>query len=388
MKSTASTLIVVVSLAVGIAVGVGVARTIDSARSTRELIPPPGIVDLQETFASVSEHVKPAVVHITTKYETFSKQFRSVQQNYGSQENTGIGSGVIVNAREGYILTNNHVIQDAREIFVMLLDGKVYRAGVVGTDSVTDLAVVKLASPPPGLVEAVFGDSDRVRVGDFAIAVGSPFGLHHTVTSGIISAKGRRAKLDRVQDFIQTDAQISPGNSGGPLVNLYGHIIGINTAMVVGPDKDQDTRANGIGLAIPSNTARWVYERIIQEGRVRRGYLGVRVGAINDGTAAHFGYQSLGQLVKELGLDDLQGCVVMDVLRDSPALAAGLVVGDVITKFNDRQIKDDSDLILKMSMTAPGAQVTLTVIRAGKSERKIVVQVAETPGARVIQRPR
>jgi S1-C subfamily serine protease len=386
MKSAGGGLIIAAFLALGIGAGIGLARWLDAGpKVAPALRPPESIVNLQETFATVAEHVRRSVVHITTKYETFGNPYGTLP----SGENTGIGSGVIVDARAGCILTNNHVIREAREIFVMLHDGRVYRAGILGADPVTDLAVVKLATlPKEGLVEAVLGDSDRVRVGDFVLAVGSPFGLHHTVTAGIISAKGRRAKLDRVQDFLQTDAKIFPGNSGGPLVSLTGHVIGINSAMITGTEEGDPSRrkeGQGVGLAIPSNIARWVYEQIVRFGRVRRGYLGIQVGAINDATAARTGFQSLGQMIKELGLKDVRGCIVTTVFKDTPAKEAGIVTGDVITRMNGKDIEDDSDLILKMSVTEPGATIMLTVVR-GKSEREIEVQIAEHPESRL--RPR
>ncbi len=373
MRSTSNAVIIVLFLAVGIAAGIGIARWVDISPRSNGLAVPQGMLNLQDTYANVAEHIKPAVVHITTKYENFGNAY------YGTPENTSIGSGVIINARQGYILTNFHVVKDARDIYVMLLDGKVYRAEPVGVDDRTDLAVIRLMSPPSGLVEAVFGDSDKVRVGDSVLAVGSPFGLHHTVTAGIISAKGRRAKLDRVQDFLQTDAKIGPGNSGGPLVSLTGSVIGINTAIVTGSEFEGEAKGNpGIGLAVPSNTARWVFEKIIQFGRVKRGYLGIHVGAISDQTAAAFKYQSLGQMIKELGLQDLQGCVVTHVLQ-GPAKTAGIVTGDVITRFNGKVVKDDTDLILRMSVTEPETEVVLTIVRA-KAEREFRVKVTEAPG--------
>lgn len=371
-------LILLLLLVLGVGGGIAAARLVDPVRAARSVQgnrPPEALLNLQDTLAAVAEHVKPFVVHITTKYRARPYGW------WGSRlESTGVGSGIIVNAGRGTILTNHHVIQGAREIFVMLHDGRVLRAGVVGSDPETDVAVIQLVSPPPDLKEARLGDSDRVRVGDFVLAVGSPFGLHHTVTFGIVSGKGRRAKLVRYEDYIQTTADIHPGSSGGPLVNLYGEVIAINAAIVV--DKTEAGRAragSGISFAIPINLVKWVMGQLIRFGEVHRGFIGIGVDDFSELSAAELGFQSLSHMLKEFGLKEPQGVIVREVFTGYPADRAGLVIGDVLTHINGERLRDSVDAILRVGQTMPGEVIKVRILRAGQLERRIDLKVAERP---------
>jgi serine protease Do len=264
------------------------------------------------------------------------------------QQIHGLGSGVIVTS-DGYILTSYHVIADADEIKVALNDDKIrLDAKVIGSDPQTDIAVLKVETN--GLPAIVMANSDQVEVGDFAIAIGNPFGVGQTVTAGIVSAKGRsHLGLVDFEDFIQTDAPINPGNSGGALVDLEGRLIGINAAIF--------TRSGGnmgIGFAVSANLARYVCERIIAEGKVTRGYLGVIVQLITP------------ELAEQFKLSDTQGALVAQVYPDSPAARAGLKEGDVIVEFNGHKVSDNSHLRLMVAHTKPGTKVTIKVIRDGK----------------------
>src|ERR1043166_1210446 len=258
-------------LAAGILAGLGLGRAFDArseaaASALPRPEPPAALLNLQDSFSASAEFATPSVVHITTQAGSAS-DFLAPQ---------GVGSGVIV-SEKGYILTNNHVAElageRARALRVRFADGREVAAKIVGTDSESDLALLKI-EPPAGvrLVPITFADSDKVRVGDWCLAIGSPFGYNHTVTAGIVSAKHRRAQLTTpYQDFIQTDAAVNPGNSGGALVNLRGELIGINTAIV------SESHGNeGLGFAISSNLVKWVKDRLLKDGKVRRGFLGIR----------------------------------------------------------------------------------------------------------------
>ena len=258
----------------------------------------------------------------------------------------------------GYILTNNHVIENAQDINVRLSDGRKLSARLVGRDPKTDLAVLKVEAPGP-LPAAELGDSDQLRVGQWAIAIGNPFGLDRTVTVGIVSATARtRVGVTQYENFIQTDASINPGNSGGPLLNLDGKVIGVNTAIVAA--------GQGIGFSIPINQARDVMRQLIAGGRVVRGWLGIAIQDVTDELAAHFG-------VKER-----EGVLVADVMKGGPAEAAGLRAGDVIVEFNGGPIKEVPELQRRVAAVSPGQAVRLTVIRDGKPVR-FSVRIGEMP---------
>jgi serine protease Do len=276
------------------------------------------------------------------------------------QRERGQGSGVIVSP-DGYILTNNHVVDGATEVRVMLGDKREFKAKVVGTDPKTDVAVLKIdANSLPAITIA---DSTKVEVGDYAIAIGNPFGVGKTVTMGIVSATGRsHLGIEDYEDFIQTDAAINPGNSGGALVNDRGQLIGINTAIIAHGSAGNQ----GIGFAIPANLARNVMEQIVKKGRVTRAYLGI---VPQDVTPA---------VAKAFGRADTNGALVGDVSADGPARKADIVRGDIILEVNGRQVTDSNDLRMTISMMPPDSSVNLKLARAG-AERTVTVKLGELP---------
>ena len=268
------------------------------------------------------------------------------------------GSGVIKDAA-GYIITNYHVVDRSTEVTVELSDGSQHRAKTVGIDPATDLAVLKIQAS--GLTAAKWGDSDSLEAGDPVMAVGNPFGLARTVTAGIISAKGRHAVVEHVnyQDFLQTDAAVNPGNSGGPLVNMKAEVIGINTA-IVGPTYQ------GISFAIPSNLILHVYDELMSSGKVARGWLGVAMQELTP------------ELAEKLELKSFNGALVSGVIAGSPAEKAGLQPGDVIVRWNGKAINDPAQLGLAVAWTKIGENATVTEIRGGK-EQTFTVTVTERP---------
>jgi serine protease Do/serine protease DegQ len=260
------------------------------------------------------------------------------------------GSGVIVDAKAGLIVTNAHVVENATEITVTLVDDRELKAEVVGADKGSDVAVIKITEGKlPADIK--FADSSKLEVGDFVVAIGNPFGLQHTVTSGIVSGTGRSGiNPEGFEDFIQTDAAINPGNSGGALVNLRGELIGINTAIL-----SQSGGNMGIGFAIPSNMVTSVMQQLIEFGEVRRGVLGVSILSLN------------ADFRKSLGLaDDVQGALVSQVVEDSAAAKAGIVAGDVITAVNGQEVKNAAELRNRIGMLRVGDRVNLALIREGK----------------------
>jgi len=268
------------------------------------------------------------------------------QDGLQPRERTGEGSGVIMRD-DGYIVTNNHVVDGADEIKVTLSNNSEYTGKVIGTDPDTDLAVVKIEAS--GLQAAKFGDSDKVEVGEWVLAVGSPFGLQHTVTAGIVSAKGRaNMGLATFEDFIQTDAAINPGNSGGPLVNLEGELVGINTAI-----STRTGSYNGIGFAIPSNMVKNVFESIVANGNVKRGALGVGIEPLDKDAAEYYGFK---------GTD---GVLINQVYEGSAAAKAGLKVGDIVTEINGKPTADNQALLNMIARFQPGQQVTIKAFRQG-----------------------
>ncbi len=324
---------------------------------------------LEEAFTTAADRVTPAVVNVSAvprkqSAEEAPERFREFfgEEFYERffrrrprEEARASGSGVLVDPR-GYVLTNNHVIENAQDITVRLSDGRKFTAKLVGRDPKTDLAVLKVEAPSP-LPAAELGDSDHLRVGQWAIAIGNPFGLDRTVTVGIISATARnRVGVATYENFIQTDASINPGNSGGPLLNLDGKVIGINTAIVAA--------GQGIGFSIPINQAKEVMRQLIASGRVVRGWLGIAIQDVTDELAGTFG-------VKE-------GVLVAEVMKGGPAEAAGVRQGDVIVELNGAPIKEVPELQRRVAAVAPGQPVRLKVIR----ERKPValsVTVTEMP---------
>ena len=327
-------------------------------------------IALQESFAKTADVAMKSVVHITTRTRAV------VDFPFRIPEGQNIGSGVIVGSR-GYILTNNHVVRGARSLSVFFVDGTEYPAKVVGTDKDTDLALLKI-DPKPGanLTPIEFADSDDARVGDWALAIGSPFGYNHTVTIGIVSAKHRVAQMNLpYQDFIQTDAAINPGNSGGALVNARGELVGINTMIVSG------SRSNdGVGFAISSNLAKFVYKGLVRDGRVRRGFLGVDPRDINKDLVKIYrrsgDVRTLADLLEDAGLSEPKGVWLLRVERGTPAARAGLKEGDVIIKFNGKVLRNRRDLFFRVAEVEPGREVDVKFIRNGKT-RTVSVKLAE-----------
>ena len=313
------------------------------------------------SLAPMLEQVTPAVVNIAT-YTTvqvrnplmddpfFRRFFNVPEQQHRYRRTQAAGSGVIVDARLGYIVTNNHVIDRADEITVTLSDGRAMPAKLVGTDTQVDLAVLKVDASK--LAQIKFADSSRLRVGDYVVAIGNPFGLDQTVTSGIVSALGRSGLgIEGYEDFIQTDASINPGNSGGALVNLHGELIGINTAILAPAGGNV-----GIGFAIPANMVSTIMAQLIKHGEVQRGRLGIRVQALN------------AELAKAFNVDFVEGVVVVEVDKESGAAKAGIVPGDVIVKVNDRDIKRVVDFHGQSALLMVGDRVDLTVLKDGKAK--------------------
>lgn len=329
-----------------------------------------GEATFRTIFAEVAEAITPTVVSViptiidTVRYQQnpFYRFFGppgggqqpQQQQEEFYRRREGLGSGVIV-SQEGYVLTNYHVVAGAQQIEVMLSDDRAFEAEIVGSDSLSDVAVIKIQDPPDNLPLAHLGNSDELRVGDWTIAIGNPFSLSSTVTAGIISALERRVSDNEMyQDFIQTDAAINPGNSGGALVNLDGELIGINTMIY-----SQTGGFMGIGFAIPINMAQRVMRDLITEGRVIRGWIGVSIQDIDAATS-----QALGLA------GNTDGVLVADVFENQPADQAGIQRGDVIVSINNTDIGNVNQLRNIVAQIPPGTEVPVTVVRDGK-ERKV-----------------
>lgn len=318
------------------------------------------------SFADLVESQKPSVVNISTTsvvkqrglfpgipdgspfgnndpFEDFFKRFfgDTPQQEFKRQ---GLGSGFIV-SNDGYVVTNNHVIDRAEDVEVVLDDGSKYKAEIIGKDPKTDIAVLKI-EPDKELVAVVFGDSDTLRIGEWVMAIGNPFGLGYTVTAGIVSAKGRSLGLGAYDDFIQTDAPLNPGNSGGPLFNLKGEVVGVNTAIVA--------RGQGIGFSIPAKLAENIIFQLTEQGKVTRGWLGVLIQEITP------------EIAESLGLKEVKGALISDVTPDSPADKAGLKRGDIVVEFEGMKIDEFSDLTKLVGVASPGQSKSLKVLREGK----------------------
>jgi Do/DeqQ family serine protease len=336
---------------------------------TEPIAPPaPLVVDgVRTSYADVVEKSSPAVVRIEAESKSrrvqqpqvspfgdddLFRQFRGPQQQPQPRLERGLGSGVIVSA-DGTILTNAHVIDGAEKITVLLNDNKTFDAKLVGADKPSDLAVLKIEAQNMPFLN--LGNSDTVRIGDIVLAIGNPLGIGQTVTAGIISAKGRRTGLSdgSFEDFLQTDAPINRGNSGGALVNLSGELIGINSQILAGGPSGGNI---GIGFSIPSNMAKSVMEQLLKDGRVRRGMLGIGIQNITEDTA------------QALGLKDTSGVLVSDVKKGSAAEKAGIKRTDVITAINGEKIEDSNVLRNKVAGTLPGTEIKVTVLRDGSSQ--------------------
>jgi len=318
-------------------------------------------------FSELAENARPGVVNIRT-VKTIKDSGRVFRHFFGNPfggknpfedffgplpeggssgdlQQQGLGSGFIID-HEGYIVTNNHVIENADQIKVKLVNGKKFDAKVVGRDPKTDLALIKIEASS-GLHPLKMGDSDELKVGSWVAAIGSPFGLEQTVTAGIVSAKGRTIGAGPYDDFIQTDASINPGNSGGPLISLRGEVVGINTAIIA--------TGQGIGFAIPINMAKAIVSELKEKGRVTRGWLGVAIQEVTS------------QLAESFGLEEKKGALVAQVFKNGPAEKAGIEQGDIILEFDEKEIDDSRDLPRIVASTPVGKTVTIKVFRNGKA---------------------
>lgn len=314
---------------------------------------------ISDAFSNLAEKAKPATVSIKCTMCTQNSDFANPFDMFGDdflkkffgqqqpQQQQAGGSGFLVSP-DGYIVTNNHVVKDATQLTVVLNDGKEFNAVVKGTDSRTDLAVIKIEAT--GLPFLSFGDSDALRTGDWVLAVGNPFGLEGTITKGIVSAKGRQdLGIAQYEDFIQTDAAINPGNSGGPLINVRGEVVGVNTAIY--------TRSGGymgIGLAIPSKLAQPIIDQIMEQGSVKRAYLGIILQPVDK------------EMCDALAMENQEGIVISDIVKDSPAEKAGLQQGDIILQYNDKPAKNLSKFRNDVAMMSPGSSIKLKVLRNNK----------------------
>jgi serine protease Do len=334
----------------------------------------PEVSSRPTSFAEIAKRMSPTVVNIkVTKVqpassgpwsmrgdqpfgEFFERFFKDMPQRSPQFRQQGSGSGVIISP-DGYIVTNEHVIDGADTVSVTLTDQQEFEAKVVGRDPKTDLAVLKIEAKQK-LPAAALGDSDHLNVGDWVVAIGNPFGLTHTVTSGIVSAKGRVIGAGPYDDFIQTDASINPGNSGGPLFDLNGNVVGINTAIIL--------QGQGIGFAIPVNIAKTLLPQLMETGSVTRGYLGVSIQTLTP------------SLAKALNLETHKGALVSDVVPSGPAEQAGIARGDVIMKFNDKAIDDSRDLAATVASTPVGKDTKVLVLRDGR-EKTLSLTVGTLP---------
>ncbi|QXE90648.1 DegQ family serine endoprotease [Geomonas subterranea] len=340
---------------------------------------PKDILNTQQAFTTLVSKVTPSVVNISTigkkklvrpffEGSPFFEDFFGDMGRPQYRRESSLGSGFILN-KEGYIVTNDHVVRDAETIQVKLSNESVYTGKVIGSDPKTDIAVIKI-NAKESLPAAVLGDSSKLQVGQWAIAIGNPFGLDRTVTVGVVSATGRsNMGIETYEDFIQTDASINPGNSGGPLLNIYGEVIGINTAIVAA--------GQGIGFAIPVNMAKQVVTQLISKGNVSRGWLGVSIQSVTE------------EMAKSFGLPKAGGALVNEVVPGGPAARAGIVQGDIITGFNGANVKDVRQLQRMVGETPIGKKVEIELYRDGK-EHKVIVTTApaeSAPAQSQTQRP-
>jgi serine protease Do len=362
-----------------------------AAGDAQAIAPAPVPLAVVPDFASLAERLSPVVVNISTTSQGKQQapdlpQFHGPGGQGGPQWPFGegdprefgeplerffgpsprqqhpfrqrsLGSGFIIDA-EGYILTNNHVVENADEIIVRLGSGKEHKASIVGKDAKTDIALLRIDNAAD-LTAVTLGDSETLKVGEWVMAIGNPFGLDHTVTAGIVSAKGRFIGAGNYDDYIQTDAAINPGNSGGPLINLRGEVVGINSAIF------SRTGGNiGIGFAVPINLAKELLPQLKEKGKVTRGWLGVLIQKVTP------------EIAESLGLDEARGALVADVVKDGPAAASGLKVGDVIVEFDGRPVHESNELPLMVAREPIGKQVTVKVQRE-KDTKEIPVTIAE-----------
>jgi serine protease Do len=338
---------------------------------------PKDILATQQAFINLVKNVTPSVVNISTigkkkmvrpffESSPFFEDFFGERIRPQYRRESSLGSGFIIN-KDGYIVTNDHVVRDAETIQVKLSNEAVYTGKVVGSDPKTDIAVIKINAKEP-LPAAVFGDSSKLQVGQWAVAIGNPFGLDRTVTVGVISATGRsNMGIEAYEDFIQTDASINPGNSGGPLLNVYGEVVGINTAIVAA--------GQGIGFAIPVNMAKQVVSELISKGNVSRGWMGISIQSVTEEMASSF------------GLPKAQGALVNDVVPGGPAAKAGLRQGDVITTFGGEKVKDVRQLQRLVGEAPIGKKVEVEFYRDGKPYKATVTTAPADKAPPQTQKP-
>jgi len=345
------------------AIFVGAFLLVQSLPAHARGVPAEGFADIVEkllpsvvTIQAIQEVQAPAQGQIPdlnlpegTPYGDLFEFFRKRgEQNPEPRQKTAAGSGFIID-EDGIVVTNNHVVKDAKEVFVVLEDGRRFKAKVLGADSGADLAVLKVDAEGEKLPTVEFGDSDKARIGDWVIAIGNPWGLGGTVTTGIVSARGRDIDSQSFVDFIQTDAPINQGNSGGPLFNLDGKVIGINTAIY-----SRTGGSIGLGFAIPSNQAKNVVKQLQEFGTTRRGWLGVSIQSVTD------------EIAEGLGLDEVKGALISKVHPKSPAAAAGIHDGDIVLRFNDESVLNSTHLRRMVAAAGVGVKVPLEVWREGK----------------------
>jgi serine protease Do len=382
--------VVLVAL-VSLVVGLGISGSLDWLSPSRALniMAESGSPELRSPgqlpdFVELAKKMRPVVVNISTTqvsegrgqpefgnpfgeddpFNDFWKRFFGGPVPRGPQRQRSLGSGFIIDA-DGSILTNNHVVENAQKIVVKLSDEQEYEAKVVGRDAKTDIAVIKI-NTKNGLTAAGLGDSDNLEVGEWVMAIGNPFGLDSTVTSGIVSAKGRHIGQGPYDNFIQTDASINPGNSGGPLINLRGEVVGINTAIF-----SRSGGNIGIGFAIPINLVKELLPQLRGKGKVTRGYLGVLIQKVTP------------EIAESLGMDKGRGALVANVSKDGPAEKAGVKVGDVIIEFDGKEIKDSGDLPIIVARTPVDRKVRMKVLR-DKKELQLTVSVGELKDEEVV----
>lgn len=357
-----------------------------------------GIENLRQTgkaFASVAQRVFPSVVYIQVESIQDSRQTRGFTSPFddelfrrffgdsfpgvpdpkkqpGKRRSVGQGSGFVFSFKKGlfsdkaYILTNNHVVEGADRIRVTLKDGRELAAEIKGTDPKSDIALLEIeVEDIPALT---LGDSSELEVGEWVVAIGNPFGLSHTLTAGVVSAKGRTSLgISDYEDFIQTDAAINPGNSGGPLVNLNGEVVGINTAIF-----SRSGGYMGVGFAIPINMVKGIAQQLLEKGEVRRGYLGITIQTLTS------------ELAESFGLEEQKGILVAEVSEDSPAAKAGLKQGDLIVLYEGKAVTDIGDFRNRVSLTTPGSKADLVIVRNGR-EREVMVTIGELSDERLSQ---
>ena len=373
---------------VSLVVGLGISGSLDWLSPSRAVIgesaPDGRTANVLPDFVALAKRMKPVVVNISTTqvsesrgqqefgspfgdddpFNDFWRRFFGGPMPRGPQRQRSLGSGFIIDA-DGSILTNNHVVENAQKIVVKLADDQEYEAKVVGRDAKTDIAIIKI-NAKAALTAASLGDSDHLDVGEWVVAIGNPFGLDSTVTSGIVSAKGRHIGQGPYDNFIQTDASINPGNSGGPLINLRGEVIGINTAIF------SRTGGNmGIGFAIPINLAKELLPQLRGKGKVTRGYLGVLIQKVTP------------DIAESLGMDRGYGALVANVSKDGPADKAGVKVGDVIVEFDGKEVKDSGDLPIIVARTPVDKKIRMKVLR-DKKEFTLNVAVGELKDEEVV----